>query len=151
MLLGFVYYPVELADDLLDRWLPVPGTQKLLEDPGVAERAAREEDSRSAGLLVGSPGLLGVSEAAGQENRSGQRLDQLTGQVVVRLALVLLRGMPRVKGDAGHTRVLDQASRDVEPTAVPGEQAGAQLHRDGEAAALDGSASDRDGLVGVLE
>src|SRR3954454_2505844 len=126
MLLGFVYYPVELADDLLDRWLPVPGTQKLLEDPGVAERAAREEDSRSAGLLVGKPGLLGVSEAAGQENRSGQRLDQLTGQVVVRLALVLLRGVPRWRGDACDSGVLAQAGSHVEPAAVPGEQAGAQ-------------------------
>src|SRR3954468_21012317 len=100
MLLGPVYYPVELAYDLIDRGFTVPGTQELLEDPRVAKRAARQEDGGGARPLVGGLRLLGARQPAREQDRRGQRLDQLACQLVVRGALVLLRGVARVQRDA---------------------------------------------------
>src|SRR3954451_20000557 len=110
MLLRSVYYPVELDDDLLDGWLAVTGAQELLEDPGVPERAARQQDGCHAGLLVGLARLLGAGQAARQQDRGGKRLGQLAGQLVVRLALVLLRGVARVQRNRGDAGVLNQAA-----------------------------------------
>src|SRR4051812_15383194 len=53
MLLGAFSHPFELSDDLLDGWLTVSGTEQLLEDPGVAERAACQQHGRDAGVFVG--------------------------------------------------------------------------------------------------
>src|SRR3954447_11718093 len=151
MLLRSVYYPVELEDDLLDGWLAVTGAQELLEDPGVSERAARKQDGCHAGLLVRLARLLGAGEPAGEQDWGRKRLGQLSGQLVVRLALVLLGGVARVKRDGGHAGVLDQAACNFQPASVAGSQAGAQFHRDRQTAALYGAAGDRDRLVGILE
>src|SRR3954471_7615967 len=49
VLLGAFGHPFELIDDLLDGWLTVAGTEQLLENPGVSERAACQQDGRHAG------------------------------------------------------------------------------------------------------
>src|SRR4051794_37450305 len=151
MLLGPVYYPVELGDYLLRRRIGVPGPEELLEDPGVAEGAASQQDGGCAGLLVGLPRLLRAREAAGEEDRGGQRLGQLPRQLVVGLPLVLLGGVAWVERDPGHPRVLDQAAGDLEPAPVAGNEPGAQLDRHRQAAPLDGAARNGDGSVRVLQ
>src|SRR3954469_19359514 len=107
MLLGPLDYPVELGDYLLSRRTAVAVAQDLLEDPGVAEGPARQQDGSHARLLVGLARLLRGRQAAGQEDRGGQRLGKRTRQLVVRLPLVLLRGVARVEPDPGHPGVLD--------------------------------------------
>src|SRR5690242_19699412 len=123
MLLGSVYYPVELGHDLVDIWLPVAGTQDLLEDPRVAERAACQEDGSHARLVICLARPLGTVEAPGQQDGRRERLGQFARQVVVRLALVLLRGVTRVQGDSGDAGVLHQPPSDLEAAPVPRDQA----------------------------
>ena len=48
---GAVEHPVELGEDLLARRLVLARAEHLLEDPRVAERAAREQDRLGAGAL----------------------------------------------------------------------------------------------------
>src|SRR3954466_12862360 len=101
MVLGAIDDPSELVHDLLDGWLTVAAAQELLEDPGVSERPAGQQDRRSTRLLVRGPRLLGARQAAGQQDRGGQCLHELARQRVVRRALVLLGGMARMQPDTG--------------------------------------------------
>src|SRR3954451_2522789 len=151
MLLGPLDYPVELGDYLFSRGIAIAVAQDLLEDPGVAERPARQQDGGHAGLLVGLARLLRGRQAAGQEDRGGQRLGELTGQLVVRLPLVLLGGVARVEPDPGHARVLDQAAGDLEAAPVARHEPRAQLDGYRQPAPLYRRARDGDGLLRVLE
>src|SRR3954469_14745482 len=129
MLLGSVDYPVELLLDLLNRWFSTAEPQKLLEDPWIAERPARQQHRRDARLVVSLLRLPGARQATCQQDRRRQGLSQLARQLVIRLALVLLGRVARVERDRGDPRVLDQAAGHVEATPVPWHESRAQFHR----------------------
>src|SRR5690348_5682794 len=107
MLLGSIYYPVELGHYVLDGWINSPDAQKLLEDPRVSQRSAGQQHCGGPGLLVRLLGPLGARQAPGQEDGRGEGLHELPGEVVIRLALVLLRRVARVDADPGDAGVLD--------------------------------------------
>src|SRR6185312_5917230 len=89
MLDGTIYRPVELGEDLWARGGILAQAQELLEQPGVAQRAAREHHRGGAGLLVGGDGAVHIVQPARQDDRGRQGLDQACGQGVVRNAFVV--------------------------------------------------------------
>ena len=151
VLLGAVDDPAQLGDHLVARGLALAQAEQALEPPRVAQRAAREHHGVGAGALEGLHRALVGAQAAGDDHRHVERLDQLRGQHVVRLAAVLLRGVARVEGDAGHARLVDQPPRQLEAGALARALPGAQLDRHGQSAALARRAGDRDRAVGIVQ
>ena len=75
--------------------------EHLVEDPRVAERAAREQHRLGAGALEHLVDLRGVSQAARDQHRDRQLLDELAHEVVVRLCR---RGAASRRADACRAR-----------------------------------------------
>ena len=82
---------------------------------------------------------------------AGSDCHQPRREVVVRHALVVDRRAARVKADRRDAGLLDEPVRERVAVGLPRPLAAAQLHGHRQAAALDRSACDRDGGVGILD
>ena len=150
MLLRAVDHPEQLPHDLLARRRRRATPGELLEDPGIAERAARHHHGVRARLGVGGAGAIGAAQAARDDDRHLDEPGQLAHQRVVGASAVLDRRRPRVEGDRGDARV-GEANRQLEAGAISGLEPGADLDRDGPAGALDRGARDGDREVGIVD
>src|SRR4051794_12099587 len=148
---GAIHDPIELLADLIGRRFGGAGPEQLREQPRIAERAPREHDGGGAGALVGGPDRGCVREAAGQDHRRLERLHEPRGERVVRRALVVDGGAPRVKADRAHAGVVDEAVGELEAVGLAGALAGAELDGDRQAAAFPRRLGDGDRGLRVLD
>ena len=94
---------------------------------GLPERAAGEHHRGRAGALVGRQDALAVAQAAGEDHRRGQRLDQPRREVVVGHALVVDGRAARVKADRRDAGLLDEPVGKRVAVGVPRPLTAAQL------------------------
>jgi hypothetical protein len=151
VLLGAVDHPQPLGDHLLPARRLDPAAGQFLEDPGVAERAAGDHHRVGARLLVGAARRGGAGEAAGDDHRDLEPVDQVAGEGVVGRALVAPGRGPRMEPDRRHPGLLGEPDRQVEAGAVTGPDPRAQLRRHRQAAALAGGAGEGEGELGVAQ
>ena len=151
VILGAADDPLELLQHLVRGGLFLARAEQAAEEPGVAERAAREHHGVRAALLEGVPDLLVARQAAGEHDRHRKRLHELAGERVVGRAGVLLRGVARVERDPLHAGLRHEPAREQDARAVTGLAAGTELDRHRQAAALARGARDRDRPVGIVE
>ena len=76
-------HPVELGQHLVRPRRRIAQPEQLLEQPRVAERAAREHDRRDTGLPVGVANRVGAVQAAAQQHRCVERPHELGGERVI--------------------------------------------------------------------
>ena len=148
--------PIELGQHLLARGVLLAAAHELLEQPGVAERAAREHRGGGPRGTQGRAHAGRVVEAPREDHRRRQRLHELRRQLIVGFALVVHRGGARVKADRGDARLLDEASREPGAAGLARAHTRAQLHGDGQPrrhlrSALDGRPGDCDREAGIVE
>ena len=136
VLLGPIHHPEQLRDHLFALRRRRAGPRQLLEDPWVAERSAGDHHRVGARRLVGVVRRVCGVEAAGDDHRYRDAIDQLPGEGVVRLPLVLGRGRPRMEADRRDAGLVSQPQRQIEPLAAAAGQSGAKLDRDGQPAAV---------------
>jgi hypothetical protein len=115
------------------------------------EGAAREHDRLRAGELprVGDPPRL--VHAAREDHRGVQALDELAGELEVRIALVVDLRAARVEGDAGDAGLGDEPVGELDARGVALLLARAQLDGDRQARALAAAFATRPAVSCVLE
>jgi subtilase family serine protease len=102
VLAGPLDHPVKLGQDLFAAGLVSARAEQLLEQPRVAQRAARQLHGGGAGARERLPCQVGAAQAARDQDRDRELLDQPPRELVVGGARVALRGVARVDAQAGH-------------------------------------------------
>src|SRR5512132_108083 len=118
VLLRTVHHPEQLRDHLIAFRRDASRARQLLEDPGVAERSARDHHRVRARGLVGVARPFGAVEAAGDDQGHRDAIDQFPSEPIVGASLVLGRGRARVECDRRDACLLRQPQRQVESLAA---------------------------------
>ncbi len=115
----------------------------LPSEPRASATALAPVRSNASRASCGSP------EPARQHDRDRQRLDQRPGELVVRRTGVALRSVARMDAEPGDPAVFGQPAGKLDPAAIAGAQARAQLDGDRQAAAARRRARDGDRALGL--
>ncbi len=151
MLAGAIDHPIELGEDLVSGRVTTQVPSSSPNSHGFPSEPRASWIAAAPVCANASTGLLGGAQAAGDQHRNGQLLDQPPGELIVGTAAVALRRVSRMDAESRHATVIGQPPGGLDPLVIPGTQPGTQLDGDGQATAAGRRERQRNRQIGVIE